>query len=70
MKKTTAAVTNVQQGVLAAREGDFLRGLTLLEDAYADANLLPKDAKAAEGLSFYGLCLALVEKKYKAAIDA
>jgi tetratricopeptide (TPR) repeat protein len=27
------------------------------------------DARSAEGLSYYGLCLALVEKKYKQAIE-
>lgn len=55
----------IQQGIDAVRADEFLLGFTLLSEAYRG----PVENKTPDGLSFYGLCLALVEKKYKPAIE-
>jgi tetratricopeptide (TPR) repeat protein len=55
----------IRAAIVATRKGDYLRGLTVFADAYSP----PLESKNAEGLSFYGLCLALVERKFKIAID-
>ncbi len=60
----------INDGILATREEDYLQGLTLFLDVYGTEEQPPiSGSKAAEGLSFFGLCLALVSKKYKTAID-
>lgn len=55
----------IQEGILAVQEEDFLKGLNLLAEGYSGQveSVLP------DGLSYYGLCLALVQKKYKPAIE-
>lgn len=60
----------VEAAIRAAREEDLLRALTMFLDIYGteDVPHISK-AKAATGLSFFGLCLALVRKQYKPAID-
>jgi tetratricopeptide (TPR) repeat protein len=60
----------VDAAIRAAREDELLRALTMFIDIYGteDAPSVSK-AKAATGLSFFGLCLALVRKQYKPAID-
>lgn len=60
----------IAQGIIATRNEDYLQGLTLFLDVYGTEDQPPiSGTKAAEGLSFFGLCLALVSKKYKTAID-
>jgi len=60
----------VSEAIDAVRHDDYLRGLTLFLEAYgSDEDAPVKTTKAATGLSYFGLCLALVQKKYKAAID-
>lgn len=63
MQKLDAAIQ-------ATREEDYLLALTMFLDVYGseDAPSLTRP-KAATGLSFFGLALALVQKKYKPAID-
>lgn len=56
----------IQSGIAAARAEEYLLALNLLTEAYSGPTI---DPKAAEGLSYYGLCLALVQKKFKPAID-
>lgn len=56
----------IQQGIDAVRADEFLLGFTLLSEAYRGPAV---ENKTPDGLSFYGLCLALVEKKYKPAIE-
>lgn len=52
------------------RQGDYLHALTMFIEIYGTDSAMPKiNPKAANGLSFFGLCLALVQKKYKDAID-
>ncbi len=56
----------IQQGIQAVEEEEYLLGFVLLTDAYAVAR---QDSRFAEGLSYYAVCMALVEKKFKPAID-
>ncbi len=63
--------TPLEEAIRAARTDDFLRALTLFLDIYGtdDAPRMqtPKDAS---GLSFFGLCLALVRRQQiKIAIE-
>jgi len=60
----------IAQGIVATRGEDYLQGLTLFLDVYGTEDQPPiSGTKAAEGLSYFGLCIALVSKKYKTAID-
>jgi tetratricopeptide (TPR) repeat protein len=66
----SSATNKINDGILATRAGDYLLGLTLFLDIYGTEEQPPiSGAKAAEGLSYFGLCIALVLKKYKTAID-
>lgn len=56
----------IQSGILAVRAEEYLLALNILAEAYASPNY---DPKAAQGLSYFGLCLALVQKKFKPAIE-
>lgn len=68
MRKSSAKV--IDEAIAAAREEDFLRALTLFVDVYGTDESPPiKTAKDAAGLSYFGLCLALVRKQMKPAID-
>lgn len=52
------------------QDEEYLLGLTLLTDAYSDAKGdLRVEGKSVVGLSYYGLCVALVQKKFKPAIE-
>ncbi|HEV7240173.1 MAG TPA: tetratricopeptide repeat protein [Thermoanaerobaculia bacterium] len=62
--------TRLEDAILAARQEDFLRALTLFIDIYGTEDSPPvRTPKDASGLSFFGLSLALMSKKYKPAID-
>lgn len=66
----SAATSKINDGILATREEDYLRGLTLFLDIYGTEEQPPiSGSKAAEGLSYFGLCIALVSKKFKTAIE-
>lgn len=64
------AKSRTDEAVRATQEEDFLRALNLFYDIYgtddAEPIRAPKDAGA---LSYFGLCLALVKKQFKTAID-
>ena len=60
---------SIADGINATREGEYLAAINHFVDAYGDEELTLSSARTAEGLSFYGLCLALVQRKYKVAID-
>lgn len=62
--------TKIEEAIDAARVEDYLRALTLFLDIYGseDAPTL-QTAKAATGLSYFGLALAMIQKKYKPAIE-
>ena len=59
----------IREAIEATREEDYLRALTLFMEAYGGEDAAVMNAKAATGLSFFGLCVALVQKKHKTAID-
>lgn len=58
------------EAIEATKDEDYLRALTLFVDFYGGEDAPTHlNTKAARGLSYFGLCLALVQKKYKPAID-
>ena len=62
--------TPLELAIQAAREEDFLRAITLFLDVYGTDDAPPiRTPKDASGLSYFGLSLALMQKKYKPAID-
>jgi tetratricopeptide (TPR) repeat protein len=63
--------TALEEAIRAARADDFLRAYTLFLDVYgSDESPRIQTPKDASGLSFFGLCIALVRKQQmKVAID-
>ena len=62
--------TPLEDAIIAARQEDFLRALTMFLNVYGTEDSPPiRSPKDASGLSFFGLALALMSKKYKPAID-
>jgi len=63
-------LTPMELAIETAREGDYLRALTMFLEIYGseDAPAL-NNAKAAAGLSYFGVSVAMVQKKYKIAIE-
>lgn len=60
----------IDEAVLMTERGEYLQALTEFIDIYGTDDAPPlNSAKMASGLSWFGLCLALVQKKYKAAAD-
>jgi tetratricopeptide (TPR) repeat protein len=60
----------LDEAIQAAREEDFLRALTFFIDIYGTDDSPPiRTPKDASGLSFFGLAVALMQKKFKPAID-
>ncbi|HSP14629.1 MAG TPA: tetratricopeptide repeat protein [Thermoanaerobaculia bacterium] len=52
------------------QQHDYLQALTRFLEIYGTDGAAPvKTGKDAVGLSYFGLCLALVQKKYKEGID-
>jgi tetratricopeptide (TPR) repeat protein len=62
--KDQEAAIIIRKGISAVESENYLLGLTILSEAYRSGRVA-----SPEGLSYYGLCLALVERKYKNAID-
>ncbi|HEX8153994.1 MAG TPA: tetratricopeptide repeat protein [Thermoanaerobaculia bacterium] len=61
---------DVEAAIQATREEDYLRALTSFMEIYGTEDSPPiQSPRDASGLSFFGLCLALVQRKYKVAID-
>ena len=62
--------TPIEQAIAVARDEDYLHALTRFLDIYGTDESPPiRTPKDASGLSYFGLCLALVRKQYKPAID-
>ena len=60
----------IEEAIRAAREEDFLRALTMFMDIYGTEDSPPiTTPKAASGLSYFGLAIALMRKQIKPAID-
>lgn len=63
-------LTPIENAIATAKEEDYLEALTRFLDIYGTENAPPiRTPKDASGLSYFGLCLALVRKEYKVAID-
>jgi tetratricopeptide (TPR) repeat protein len=61
---------DIDTAIALTREEDYLHALTRFVEIYGSKESPPiQNAKDASGLSFFGLCLALVQKNYKTAID-
>ena len=62
--------TSIDTAIREAREGELLSALTMFLDVYGTADSPPLNtAKAANGLSWFGLCVALIRKDFKPAIE-
>lgn len=60
----------IDEAIRAARGEDYLRALTMFLDIYGTENAPPLNTpKAASGLSYFGLTVALMRKEHKTAID-
>ena len=61
----------IDEAVALTKSQDYLRALTIFLEVYGgeDPPSPMLSSKTASGLSYFGLCLALVEKKIKPSID-
>ncbi|HYS55376.1 MAG TPA: hypothetical protein VER58_16585 [Thermoanaerobaculia bacterium] len=67
---TNNILRRIDQAILLTEAGEHLKAVTEFLDIYGTDEAPPLNtAKAASGLSFFGLSLALVQKKYKTGID-
>lgn len=62
-------MNDMERGILEAKREDYLSAMNLLMDAYNSGQFTSKGSRSAEALSYYGLCIALVQKRYKLAIE-
>lgn len=64
------ARSKLEQAIDLTKDEEYLSALTLFLDVFGTEDAPPLQAgKAASALSYFGLCLALVSRKYKNAID-
>lgn len=70
MNDRAGVIGRIQIAIDAVHRDEYLRALTIFSEAYGElGEAALRDPRAAEGLSYFGLCAALVEKTYKHAID-
>jgi tetratricopeptide (TPR) repeat protein len=61
---------SLDEAIRAARQEELLRALTMFIDIYGTDDVARiGNPKASTGLSWFALCLALVRKQYKPAIE-
>jgi len=66
----TTMQKRINEAIHLTKQAEYLEALTLFLDIYGSEESPPvQDAKGASGLSYFGLSLALVQKKYKMAVD-
>lgn len=67
----TTILERIDEAVALTKNEEYLRALTVFLDVYGgeDPPSPMLSSKTATGLSYFGLCLALVQKKIKPAID-
>jgi tetratricopeptide (TPR) repeat protein len=67
----TTILERIDDAVALTKNEEYLRALTVFLDVYGgeDPPSPMLSSKTATGLSYFGLCLALVQKKIKPAID-
>jgi tetratricopeptide (TPR) repeat protein len=62
--------TRIEEAIATARAEDYLHAYTKFLDIYGTDDAPPiRTPKDASGLSYFGLCLALVKRQFKPAID-
>jgi tetratricopeptide (TPR) repeat protein len=62
----TNILRRIDEAVLQTEKGEYLQALTQFLEIYGTDDSPPlNNPKAASGLSYFGLCLALVQRKYK-----
>jgi hypothetical protein len=59
----------LDEAVRLAREEEFLSALTLFLDVYGTEDVPLTQPKTITGMSWFGLCLALVRKQIKPGVD-
>lgn len=63
-------LTPLEEAIETAREEDFLHALTKFLDVYGTEDAPPiRTPKDATGLSYFGLCIAMIRRQFKPAID-
>ena len=66
----TTMQKRINEAIHLTKQAEYLEALTLFLDIYGSEEAPPvQDAKTASGLSYFGLSLALVQKKYRLAVD-
>jgi tetratricopeptide (TPR) repeat protein len=61
---------DIDAAIALTKEQDYLHALTRFVEIYGKSDAPPlRSPKDASGLSYFGLCLALVQKRYKDGID-
>ena len=61
---------DIDVAIVTTQEEDYLRAYNQFVEVYRTEDAPPIDTpKAANGLSYFGLCVALVQKKYKTAAE-
>ncbi len=66
MANKDETITTIQHGISAVRREEYMLAYVLLTEAYASEDT---QLRHPEGLSHFGLALALMDKKFKSAID-
>jgi len=62
--------STIDRAIKATKDEEFLQGLTLFLDIYGTDSAPPiKSPKDASGLSYFAVCLAMVHRKYKEAVE-
>jgi tetratricopeptide (TPR) repeat protein len=69
-EENAGLIDSIRRGVAAAESEEYLLALTLFADAYGENSELNwSDRRVANGLSYYALSLALVDRKFKLATE-
>jgi tetratricopeptide (TPR) repeat protein len=63
-------MNKIDEAIQLSRRGEFLQAFTRFLEIYGNETAPPlNNPKGAAGLSYFGLCMALVQKKYRPAIE-
>ena len=66
----TTGKIELGQAIALAKKDEYLQALTAFLQIYGTEDAPPiRSPKDAVGLSYFGLCLALVKKEYKTAVE-
>ena len=66
----TRTIKDIDAAIALTKEEDYLHALTRFVEIYGTKDSPPiQNPKDASGLSFFGLCVALVQKNYRTGID-